>query len=219
MTYGGTWSVLAINFGPVGRVGHLTFCHCYWQFVVSFLFFFFFCGAGQRGIQGDAEWGRGASVGNLCARLGWLYEILLIIAARQPGQTYLNYFHFNCKHSHTSMCTPAHPHTRTHTDTHIESCAEINWIAISHMKWSFVNEHNNWWQGCGVYIVGGAIENSGWGRGRVWSVKWPHKYVALALGPSPLVPKLLVVIKFPLRWVLISVSMGSAAGDKCWRRM
>lgn len=139
------------KFSPFGRVGVLTFCYCYWQFVVSFLL----SGAeGQRGKQSASKkeihrergTARGESADNLCARLGWLYEILLIIAERQPAQTYLNYFHFNCKH--TQEYTLTHTDTETETHTHSQCCewhgAEINWIAISHMKWSFVNEHNNW---------------------------------------------------------------------------
>lgn len=180
------------KFSPFGRVGHLTFCYCYWQFVVSFLL----SGTeGQRGKQSASKkeihrergTARGESAGNLCARLGWLYEILLIIAERQPAQTYLNYFHFNCKHTHTSVYT----HTNRHRDTHTFTMLRLAWrrnqlnchftYEMVICQWTqqlrVVSGVSCWWTGQRPTIAEG-VPVCGLSNGRI--------NMSHSLGPSPL---------------------------------
>lgn len=206
------------KFSPFGRVGVLTFCYCYWQFVVSFLL----SGAeGQRGKQSASKkeihrergTARGESADNLCARLGWLYEILLIIAERQPAQTYLNYFHFNCKHTHKSI--HSHIQTQKQRHTHIHNVA-------SGMAQKSIELPFHIWNG--HLSMNTTIEGGQWGgRGRVRSVKRPHKYVALAWPFSTLHLSLncwsllnfrCVEFSFPFQW---AAQLATNVGDGCCR--
>lgn len=153
------------KFSPFGRVGHLTFCYCYWQFVVSFLL------SGTEGQRGKQS----ASKKEIHRERGTAREGNQLAIYVHVWVGFMKYFSLLLrgslrKHIWTIFISIANTHTQvyiltqtdTETHTHSQCCdwhgAEINWIAISHMKWSFVNEHNNW--GWSVGCLVGGLDNA-----------------------------------------------------------
>lgn len=153
------------KFSPFGRVGHLTFCYCYWQFVVSFLLNDkeeYREGTRKRYIEWERDSRRGISW-----QFMWTFGLALWNTSHYCCEAacanIFELFSFQLQ-THTHIPTSIYTHTHRHRDTHTRSqcCdwhgAEINWIAISHMKWSFVNEHNNW--GWSVGSLAGGLDNA-----------------------------------------------------------